>query len=129
MTTAAKSMIAVIDDNCRVHESFDDLLDCAGFGVRLSACSGEFIGGSALSKVDCVISDIAMPTIDGFASQRPVREVPPTLPLILGTGRHQPAAVTTEADRGGQLLFERPFATERLPAAINLELRESAGSK
>jgi two-component system response regulator FixJ len=129
VTTAAKPTIAAIDDDCRVRESFDDLLHCAGFGVRLFASSGEFLGSSALSKVDCVISDIAMPTIDGFAWQRLVTEARPTLPVILMTGCRQLAAAATEADRGGRILFERPFATERLLAAINLELRESAGRK
>ena len=129
MTKAARATIAVIDDDRRVRESLDDLLDCAGFRVRLFASSGEVLHSSAVCEVDCVISDIAMPTIDGFALQRLVREARPTLPVILVTGRHELAAAATEADRGGRVLFEKPFDRERLLAAINLELRESAGSK
>jgi FixJ family two-component response regulator len=125
----AKSTIAVIDDDCRVRESLHDLLDCAGFGVRLFASSGEFLRSSAVSEVDCVISDLAMPTIDGFALQRLVREARPTLPVILVTGRHELAAAATEADRGGRILLEKPFDRERLLSAINLVLRESGAGK
>jgi FixJ family two-component response regulator len=129
VTTAVRPTVAVIDDDCRVRESLDDLLDCAGFGVRLFACSSEFLGSSALSEVDCVISDVALPTIDGFTLQRLVREARPTLPVILVTGRHELAVAATEADRGGRPLFEKPFDRDRLLTAINLELRVSAGGK
>jgi two-component system, LuxR family, response regulator FixJ len=70
-----------------------------------------------------------MPTIDGFALQRLVREARPTLPVILLTGHHELAAAATEVDRGGRVLFEKPFDRDRLLAAINLELRVSADSK
>jgi len=70
-----------------------------------------------------------MPAIDGFALQRLVREARPTLLAILVTGRHELAGAATEADRGGRVLFEKPFDRERLLAAINRELRESADSK
>jgi FixJ family two-component response regulator len=129
VTTAAKATIAVIDDDCRVRESLDDLLDCAGFRVRAFASSDEFLQSSALREVDCVISDVAMPTINGFALQRLVRKARPTLPVILVTGRHELAAAATEADHGGRALFEKPFDRERLLAAINLELRVSAGGR
>lgn len=129
MTTTSRPTVAVIDDDYRVRESLNDLLDCAGFCVRLFASGAEFLRSSAFSEVDCVISDVAMPTIGGFALQRSIREARPTLPVILVTGRHELAAAATEADRGGRILFEKPFDRERLLAAINLELRESAGSK
>jgi FixJ family two-component response regulator len=129
VTAAAKRTVAVIDDDCRVRESLDDLLDCAGFGVRLFASSSEFLRSSALSEVDCVILDVAMPAMGGFALQRLVREARPTLPVILVTGHHELAAAATEADRGGRILFEKPFDRDRLLTAIDLELRESGGSK
>jgi len=126
MTTAITT-IAVIDDDCRVRESLDDLLDCAGYRVRLFASSREFLQSSALHEVDCLISDIAMPAMDGFALQRLVRRMRPTLPVILVTGHPVLAAATIEAERGGRPLFEKPFDRDRLLAAINLELREAGG--
>ena len=53
-----------------------------------------------------------MPAIDGFALQRLVREARPTLLAILVTGRHELAGAATEADRGGRVLFEKPFDRE-----------------
>jgi FixJ family two-component response regulator len=124
----AKAMIAVVDDDCRILESLHDLLDWAGFGVRVFASPGEFLRRSALSEVDCVISDIAMLAVDGFALQRLVRGARPTLPVILTTGRHELATAKNEADRGGRPLLEKPFDREKLLAAINFGLRGSTGS-
>jgi FixJ family two-component response regulator len=129
VTTASRWTVAVIEDDCRVRESLDDLLDCAGFHVRLFASGAEFLRSAAFSEVDCVISDVAMPTIDGFTLQRLIRQARPTLPVILVTGRHELATAATDADRGGRALFEKPFDRERLLAAIDVELRESAGRK
>jgi FixJ family two-component response regulator len=123
---AAKQTVAVIDDDCRILESLHDLLEAAGFGVRLFASPGGFLRASAVYEVDCLISDIAMPAIDGLALQRLVREARPALPVILITGRHE-LAVASEADRGGRIVLEKPFDRGRLLAAIDSELRVSAG--
>jgi FixJ family two-component response regulator len=126
--SAAKQTVAVIDDDCRILEALRDLLEAAGFGARLFASPGGFLRTSAAYEVDCVISDIAMPAIDGLALQRLVREARPTLPVILITGRDELAA-TSEVDRGGRIVFEKPFDRERLLAAIDSGLRVSAGGR
>jgi FixJ family two-component response regulator len=126
--SAERRTVAVIDDDCGVLESLHDLLDAAGFDVRLFASPEGFLRTAAVYEVDCVISDIAMPAIDGFTLQRLVREVRPTLPVILITGRHEFAA-TNETDYRGRILLEKPFDRERLLAAIDLELRVSAGGE
>jgi DNA-binding LytR/AlgR family response regulator len=88
----------------------------------------QYVNKRVLEYVGAPLAEI-MPTIDGFALQRLIREARPTLPVILVTGRHELAAAATEVDRGGRTLFEKPFDRDRLLTAINLELRESAGSK
>jgi DNA-binding NtrC family response regulator len=48
-------------------EPLHDLLDAAGFSVRLFASPGGFLRTAAVYEVDCVVSDLATPAIDGFA--------------------------------------------------------------
>lgn len=121
----AKQVVAVIDDDYRVLESLEDLLESAGYGVRLFASAKQFLD-SSIAEVDCVISDIGMPGGDGFALQQTIRNFRPTLPVILITGRHEFATAEHEAARGGRLLFEKPFDTRDLLAAIGAELRASS---
>jgi FixJ family two-component response regulator len=118
--------VAVVDDDYRVLESLEDLLESAGYRVQLFASAKQFLD-TAITEVDCVISDIGMPATDGFALQQIIRNARPTLPVILITGRHEFAAAEHEAARGGRLLFEKPFDKRELLAAINSELQASSG--
>jgi FixJ family two-component response regulator len=126
VSSPTKPIVAVVDDDYRVLESLDDLLVSAGYGVRLFASAKQFLD-TAIAEVDCVISDIGMPGVDGFALQQIIRSSRPTLPVILITGRHEFATAEHEAARGGRLLFEKPFDTRELLAAIGCELQASSG--
>jgi FixJ family two-component response regulator len=126
MSLPAKPAVAVVDDDYRALESLEDLLDSAGYSVRLFASAKQFLD-MAINEVDCVISDISMPGADGFALQQIVRNFRPSLPVILITGRHEFATAEHEASRGGRLLFEKPFDTRELLAAIRSELLTSSG--
>jgi FixJ family two-component response regulator len=122
-----KPVVAVVDDDYRVLESLEDLLESAGYGVLLFDSAKQFLD-TAIAEVDCVISDIVMPGADGFALQQIIRNFRPTLPVILITGRHEFARAEHEAERGGRLLFEKPFDKAELLAAIASELQRSGGA-
>lgn len=126
VSSPTKPIVAVVDDDYRVLESLEDLLESAGYRVQLFASAKQFLD-TAITEVDCVISDIGMPATDGFALQQIIRNARPTLPVILITGRHEFAAAEHEAARGGRLLFEKPFDKRELLAAINSELQASSG--
>jgi FixJ family two-component response regulator len=124
--SSEKPIVALIDDDHRVLESLEDLLEAAGYVVRVFNSAEQFLD-SRTSDVDCVISDIGMPGDDGFSLQQIIRKVRPALPVILITGRHEFAGADHEAKRGGRLLFEKPFDTQKLLAAVGSELHASAG--
>jgi FixJ family two-component response regulator len=126
VSSPAKPVVAVVDDDPRILESLEDLLESAGYGVRLFLSAKQFLD-TAIADVDCVISDIGMPGADGFELQQIVRNFRPTLPVILITGRHEFATAEHEVARGGRPLFEKPFDARRLLAAITSELRVSSG--
>jgi FixJ family two-component response regulator len=126
VSAPAKPVVAVVDDDYCVLESLEDLLESAGYAVRLFASATQFLD-TAIAEVDCVISDIAMPDADGFALQQIVRESRPALPVILITGRHEFASAEHAAGRGGRILLEKPFDKAELLAAISTELQESSG--
>lgn len=126
MPSPVKPVVAVVDDDHRLLESLEDLLESAGYGVRLFASAKQFLN-AAVTEVDCVISDIGMPGADGFELQQMIRSLRPALPVILITGRHEFAAAKHKAARGGRRLFEKPFDRQELLAAIRSELHASSG--
>jgi FixJ family two-component response regulator len=126
VSSPAKPVVALIDDDYRVLQSLEDVLESAGYQVRLFTSANQFLG-TPITEVDCVISDISMPGADGFALQQIIRNLRPTLPVILITGRHEFATAEHEAARGGRVIFEKPFDTRELLAAVSSELQASSG--
>src|SRR4051812_42883996 len=107
MTCVSECAVAVIDDDSRVLESLENLLESAGHTVRLFTSAQAFLKDEAFAKVDCVISDIGMSAIDGFELERLARTARPELPIILITGRQE--------------LIKGPQATHRAGAEILLK--------
>jgi FixJ family two-component response regulator len=118
-----KFIIAVVDDDTRLLESIGDLLESAGYSVRLFKTAMSFLEDkAALSEADCLIADIGMPVIDGFELEKRVRQVRAQLPVILITGRHE-IADQQRAIAQGHRFFRKPFDGPALLAAIGQALR------
>ena len=89
MSGVSECAVAVIDDDERVLESLENLLESAGHTVCLFTSAQAFLKDEVFATVDCIISDIGMPTIDGFELERLARAARPGLPVILITGRQE----------------------------------------
>jgi DNA-binding response OmpR family regulator len=81
------------------------------------------LASGCLAEIDCMISDIDMPAMDGFELVRLVHAARPQLPIILVTG--YPDRLTRLPPLGGSAprLFTKPFQGTELLAAIGDELR------
>ncbi len=111
------STIAVVDDDSRVLESLDNLLQSYGYTVRLYGSPLDFLNDEVLFEIDCLISDVGMPEMDGFALQCRVGQDRPQLPVILITGRHDLASIGEPAanNRG---VFHKPYGSGALLEAV-----------
>jgi hypothetical protein len=77
--------IAVVDDDQRILESLGSLLESADYAVRLLPSALALLESGCLAEIDCLISDIDMPVMDGFELLRTVHLARPELPIILIT--------------------------------------------
>jgi FixJ family two-component response regulator len=116
---------AVVDDDPRILESLETLLQAAGYAVRLFASATALLGTGSLEEIDCVISDINMPVIDGLELSRLLQAAKPGLPIILITGHPEmlnrsPSVGAANHNR----LFTKPYDPEDLVAAIGNVLRK-----
>jgi FixJ family two-component response regulator len=85
-----KFIVSVVDNDIRLLESLEDLLESAGYSIRSFRFAQSFLEDEAvLSATDCLITDIGMPVIDGFQLKKLAKQVRPELPVILITGRHE----------------------------------------
>jgi len=124
MDGSTRFVVAVVDDDQRARESCADLLEAAGYAVRVYSSARTLWKSGDLSDIDCLISDIGMPDMNGIRLRRLALSERPGLPVILITGRAEcrtQYASIIEADR----YFEKPFDGQRLLAAIRTALGDA----
>jgi FixJ family two-component response regulator len=125
--TGSSFVVAVVDDDQSILRSIEYLLESADYGVRLFTSAPALLDSGCLPEVDCLISDIDMPGIDGFELLRLVYVARPGLPTILITG--YPDRLTRLPPLGGSnpRIFTKPFQGPQLLAAVSDALRSSLG--
>jgi FixJ family two-component response regulator len=115
---ASDFIVAVVDDDENVLKALDALLQSADYSVRLFPTATAFLQSGCLVKIDCLISDIGLPAIDGFELSRKVAEARPALPVILITGRPDIVDRISDATCGHPRLFTKPFDAAALLVAV-----------
>jgi FixJ family two-component response regulator len=115
-----RPVVVVVDDDPRLLESVEDLLESAGYVAR-SFSSAESLLGSGLLGIDVLITDIGMPGIDGLELRDLVTKARPELPVFLITGRHEIADQNRAQGVSG--FFRKPFDADELLAAVDHALR------
>jgi two-component system, OmpR family, response regulator ChvI len=129
--TEQAAIVAVVDDDRNVLESFEDLLKSAGYGVRLFPSASALLATDALQSVDCLITDISLPGMSGLELERHARRERPELPVILITAQDnawkeaQPVASSVP----GRFLFPKPLEADLLIATIAKAIREPPSGK
>ena len=116
-------IIAVVDDDQRILESLERLLESADHAVRLFASAAALLESDCLAEIDCLISDIDMPVMDGFELLRVTHAARPELPVILITGHPEMLNRLPPIGPGHYRLFNKPFDGQELLTAVSDALR------
>ena len=102
-------VVATVDDDRRVRESVQSVLESAGYEAVTFESAETFLLSGALSSVSCVIADVRLPGMDGTELQRRIRGERRQLPVILITA-HDDDDVRRQALRDGAVAFlVKPF--------------------
>jgi FixJ family two-component response regulator len=117
------SVIAVVDDDNRVLESLESLLESNGYSVRLFAAAHELLSSKELDHVDCLITDIGMPEVSGLELLALVRESHSEVPVILITGRPTTEVEQYYLEKGAHAFFQKPFDGRVLLRALQKALQ------
>lgn len=117
----ATPVVAIVDDDPRLLESLEDLLESAGYAARGFSSAGQLLV-HGLSGIDLLITDIGMPGTDGFELRDLVRRARPELPVFLITGRHEIA--DQDRAQGISGFFRKPFDGQALLAAVGRALSD-----
>jgi FixJ family two-component response regulator len=122
MNATSKPIVAVVDDDPRIRESLESLIESAGFKARLFPLAEDFLDGELLAEIDCLITDVRMPKMDGLELQRLVRLKRPELPVIFITAHHEDRIEQCAFAQGAAFFVRKPFEADELLQAVRLAL-------
>ena len=122
----AEAIVFLVEDDTAVRKGCEQALALADIAVRGFADAETMLAALALTPPALVVTDVRLPGRDGMAVLRELRQFDRELPVLLITG-HGDVAMAVEAMREGAHDFiEKPFASERLIAAVRSGLEKRA---
>jgi two-component system response regulator FixJ len=118
--------VFVVDDDADVRDSLALLLKRSGYRVDCYESGRAFLDAADSRERACVLADVRMPEMDGFALQHEIARRWPGLPVVIMTG-HGDIPMAVRAMRAGAIDFlEKPFEKPALLDAVRRALAESA---
>ena len=111
--------VAIIDDDKSVRSSLARLIKTAGVEVAAFSSAHEFLADPCLDQIDCAVTDVRMPGIDGLMLQEMLAQTQPHLSLVFITGQGD-IPMSIKAMKGGAVDFlEKPVDREALLEAVH----------
>ena len=110
----AKPIVAVVDDDPRVRESLESLIESAGLTARVFSHAEDFLRGGHLAATGCLITDVRMPGMSGLELQAELNDGQRRIPTIFITA-HGDEKMRIRALKAGAMEFlAKPFDDEAL---------------
>lgn len=113
--------IAIVDDEAAVCAALARVLRVAGYEVMTFSNGAEFLEALETRCPACVVLDVSMPGVGGFAVMKRLRASSIDVPTILITASDDPG-LTDAASAAGVPLLRKPFASTILLEAIEAAL-------
>ena len=117
-------LVLVVDDEVSIRQICKAILENNGYKVLLAADGLEALGEFKKQgdRVKAVITDMAMPTMDGPTTIRNLHEIDPKVPILAASGFLAGADTATNSERPFYFL-PKPYTAESLLKALQSILR------
>ena len=123
LVNQARPLIAVVDDEEPVRIALRRLLRSADFEVEMFPSGAEFLDSLKSHQPACLVLDLHMPRVNGFAVLTRLAEAGTGPPVVVITG-HDSFETNTRALAGGVSAYLRkPVDGEALLKAINYAIK------
>jgi two-component system, chemotaxis family, chemotaxis protein CheY len=113
--------ILVVDDSAAIRQSITYILNQEGYETVEAKDGLEALGMlDTIDKLDCVITDVNMPNMDGITFIKKAREVPKFkfVPILVLTTESQGSKMNEGKEAGATGWIVKPFSTEKLMAVV-----------
>ena len=122
MLNKTRPLIAIVDDEEHIRKALRRLLVSAGLDVETFRSGAEFLDSLRTQRPDCVVLDLHMPLMSGFAVQARLAEAGERIPVLIITGHDSPET-RDQALLGQPVAYlAKPVNDKELLDAIELAL-------
>jgi two-component system KDP operon response regulator KdpE len=119
--------ILLVDDEAQITRVLRTALSTQGYSLRIAANGVEGMQALHEWKPDLVITDIAMPEMNGVELCREIRIVS-QVPIIVLSVRNQDLMKVEALDAGADDFVTKPFSIQELQARVRAQLRRSSAA-
>ena len=112
--------ILVVEDNERNLKLLRDVLEYAGYDVRVARTAEDGITSAVSEPPDLVLMDLQLPGIDGMEALRRLRESPRTadVPVVAVTAQAMKQDRERALDAGFNGYIEKPISVRAFPDQV-----------
>jgi putative two-component system response regulator len=123
----AQEILLVVEDNHPLREGLREMLGLEGYIVYTAANGREALEKMESITPDLILSDIAMPEMDGYAFFKKVRERLEwiAIPFLFLTARGEKEDVLLGKDMGAEDYLVKPITRKELVTAVRARLDRS----
>ncbi|CAM3081461.1 response regulator transcription factor [Cupriavidus taiwanensis] len=118
----ATPVIAIVDDDAAVRHAMGRLLRALDLAVELYAGGPELLASPTLDRIACVIADVQMPGMSGFALSDALRARGLRTPVIFMTAFDKQGYEARAQAAGAACFIGKPFADTEIIRCIERAL-------
>ena len=122
-----KETLLIVEDNDTLRDGLREMLGLEGFAVVTAANGNEALGRMSTITPDLILSDIAMPVMDGIEFFSAVRNRPEwvTIPFLFLTARGEKQDILRGKNLGAEDYLVKPLSRDELVTAVRSRLARS----
>lgn len=115
--------ILVVDDEPIMQEILGEFLREEGYDVDVVGSGEEGLEHARERFYDCAIVDLMMPGIDGIETMQQLREIDPSLPVIMVTAFASVESAVEAMKRGAYEYITKPFKNDEVLVVLENAIR------
>lgn len=119
MNETSPATVLVVDDEPAVARATERILSQQGYQVTIAIGGREAIAKAQLTSFDTIISDLAMPDVDGRMLLRSVRASDLDVPFVFLTGSPDLASAIEAVEYGAFRYLVKPISGRELIGVVN----------
>jgi two-component system response regulator MprA len=128
MTNGDQERVLVVDDDPPLQRMLRRTLAAEGFEVTVAGDGGGALAAAERFAPDVIVLDVAMPTLDGLAVCRRLRDKGLPTPILMLTARDAVADRVAGLEAGADDYLVKPFAVSELIARVRALTRRGKPS-